>query len=158
MLEQVGQVIERLLNMLHLERPPYPLFVEAENDHVGVPGLHEDISPAPGQHYPIVGTEDVPVSAPTEEVEVNPVEMITELKQEAAEMIRARVIEFRVGARTFTRTVRRADRFAMVRLKADIENRVRDKNPAGEVEKVLQSIFPTLHVRPGFVWVSDVRH
>jgi len=95
-----------------------------------------------------VGTEDVPASTTTKEETVNPVEMITELKQEAAELVRARVIEFQVGGRVFARTVAKADAMAFTRVKADIENAIYD----GAFNSSIRQILPTLKVRAGFVY------
>ncbi len=121
------------------------------------PGPIEDATYSnsdPEEDYPFVGTEDVPATH-TEEV-VSPVEVITELKQEAGRVVRARVIEFRAAAlagttfrRTFTRVVRKADKAAFAAIKADIKTAAQD----GVFQTTLQEIIPSLRVRPGYVYV-----
>jgi hypothetical protein len=115
------------------------------------PGPIEDTTSSngdPEQYYPIVGTS-LGVSDVAQEAKVNPVEIITELKQEAL-TLPVRVIEFKANGSTFTRVVRKADKAAFASIKADIKKAVED----GSLCSTIQAIIPTLHVRPGFVYVN----
>lgn len=154
-------VVRSLVQFFEMQQMCW-LYLEEENDHVAFDGGHEDISLVPGHAYPTVGAEyepthdntGVPTDAPQEEV-VNAKD-ITELKQEAGRVVRARVIEFKAAALagtsfccTWTRTVAKADKAAFARIKADIEEAVEN----GTFQSSLREIVPTLKVRPGYVYV-----
>lgn len=152
MLENVREAVKRWMDRINMETGEVTR-VPVEVDHVGVDGLDEDISPHGREYYPIVG-DDV-VTAITELKQAAAYEAThdnTGVPTDAPKPVRVRVIEFKVGILTYTRTVAQADRLTMSRLKADIENRVRDTGM--DVDASMRRIMPTLRVRPGFVYAN----
>jgi len=125
-----------------IEGPMAKLLGEAINPIEDVTNSNGD----PEAYYPFVGEEYQPshnnAGVPED------VAAITELKQEAA---RVRVIEFKVGVLTYTRTVAKADAAAMSRVKADIVARLKASDM--DVDASLRRIIPTLRVRPGYIYI-----
>ena len=130
MLEDVRRVVKRWMDKINMET----------GEVTRVPGPIEDTTFSngdPEEYYPIIGAD----------LGTSDVAAITELKQEAAEMVRVRVIEFKAFGLTYTRAVHKADRAAMEAIKADIAQEIHEG-----WNITLQEILPTLRVRPGFVY------
>lgn len=145
MLERIGQAVRRFVARI----PANAKLMQGSitQSYFG-PGPIEDVTSftAPDRFVGTsLGMSDVPEVA-----------AITALKQDAAELIRARVIEFKAKVAgtnvlaTFTREVRRADAEAFDQLKWDIRAAVED----GSLMSSLQEIIPTLKTRPGYVYIT----